>query len=116
MDELTEYLMSMAEDGFWDQILGGTGEETGDRHPKVRRGVLIGAGAKILGNIEIGMGAKVGAGSVVPRDVPPHSTVAGIPARGGAMHRCRACTGNGLNFPIRIGGRWGYLIQGQARG
>ncbi len=61
--------------------LGGTGKETGDRHPKVRSGVLIGAGAKILGNIEIGEGAKVGAGSVVLKDVPPHCTVAGIPAR-----------------------------------
>jgi serine O-acetyltransferase len=66
--------------------LGGTGKETGDRHPKVRRGVLIGAGAKILGNIEIGRGAKVGAGSVVLRDVPPHTTVAGIPAR--VVGRC----------------------------
>jgi len=61
--------------------LGGTGKESGDRHPKVRRGVLIGAGAKILGNIEIGVGAKVAACSVVLRDVPPHVTVAGIPAR-----------------------------------
>ena len=61
--------------------LGGTGKATGDRHPKVRRGVLIGAGAKILGNVEIGEGAKVGAGSVVLTDVPPHSTVAGIPAK-----------------------------------
>ena len=61
--------------------LGGTGKETGDRHPKVRQGVLIGAGAKILGNIEIGRGAKVGAGSVVLDAVPPHSTVAGVPAR-----------------------------------
>jgi serine O-acetyltransferase len=61
--------------------LGGTGKESGDRHPKVRRGVLIGAGAKILGNIEIGIGAKVAACSVVLRDVPPHTTVAGIPAR-----------------------------------
>jgi serine O-acetyltransferase len=61
--------------------LGGTGKEMGDRHPKVRRGVLIGAGAKILGNIEVGLGAKVAAGSVVLRDVPPHTTVAGIPAR-----------------------------------
>jgi serine O-acetyltransferase len=60
--------------------LGGTGKETGQRHPKVRRGVLIGAGAKILGNVEVGEGAKVGAGSVVLSDVPPHSTVAGIPA------------------------------------
>jgi serine O-acetyltransferase len=66
--------------------LGGTGKETGDRHPKVRRGVLIGAGAKILGNIEVGIGAKVGAGSVVLRDVPPHTTVAGIPAR--VVGRC----------------------------
>lgn len=61
--------------------LGGTGKETGDRHPKVRQGVLIGAGAKILGNIEIGAGSKVGAGSVVLDSVPPHSTVAGVPAR-----------------------------------
>jgi serine O-acetyltransferase len=61
--------------------LGGTGKESGDRHPKVRRGVLIGAGAKILGNIEIGTGAKVAACSVVLKDVPPHTTVAGIPAR-----------------------------------
>lgn len=66
--------------------LGGTGKETGDRHPKVRSGVLVGAGAKILGNIEIGMGAKVAAGSVVLRDVPPHTTVAGIPAR--VVGRC----------------------------
>ena len=60
--------------------LGGTGKETGDRHPKVRAGVLICAGAKILGNVEVGEGAKVAAGSVVLSDVPPHSTVAGIPA------------------------------------
>jgi serine O-acetyltransferase len=66
--------------------LGGTGNESGDRHPKVRRGVLLGAGAKILGNIEVGRGAKVGAGSVVLRDVPPHTTVAGIPAR--VVGRC----------------------------
>ncbi len=61
--------------------LGGTGKETGDRHPKVRSGVLIGAGAKILGNIEIGEGARIGAGSVVLQPVPPHTTVAGVPAR-----------------------------------
>ena len=61
--------------------LGGTGKETGDRHPKIRAGVLISAGAKILGNVEVGEGAKVGAGSVVLEDVPPHSTVAGIPAK-----------------------------------
>jgi serine O-acetyltransferase len=60
--------------------LGGTGKETGDRHPVVRSGVLLGAGAKILGRVEIGTGAKVGAGSVVLIDVPPHTTVAGVPA------------------------------------
>jgi serine O-acetyltransferase len=61
--------------------LGGTGKERGDRHPKVRDGVLLAAGAKVLGNIEIGRGAKVGAGSVVLYDVPPCATVAGVPAR-----------------------------------
>jgi serine O-acetyltransferase len=61
--------------------LGGTGKETGDRHPKIRRFVLIGAGAKILGNIEVGEGAKVGAGSIVLDPVPPYTTVVGVPAR-----------------------------------
>ncbi len=60
--------------------LGGTGKQTGDRHPIVRSGVLLGAGAKILGRVEIGTGAKVGAGSVVLTNVPPHTTVAGVPA------------------------------------
>ncbi|MFN4942218.1 MAG: serine O-acetyltransferase [Akkermansiaceae bacterium] len=60
--------------------LGGTGKETGARHPIIRSGVLIGAGAKILGRVEIGTHAKVGAGSVVLSDVPPHKTVAGVPA------------------------------------
>lgn len=66
--------------------LGGTGKQRGDRHPKVRDGVLIGAGATILGNIAVGEGAKVGAGSVVLADVPPHATVAGVPAR--IVSRC----------------------------
>ncbi len=61
--------------------LGGTGKAGGDRHPKVKRGVLIGAGAKILGNITIGEGAKVGAGSIVLDDVAPFTTVVGVPAR-----------------------------------
>ncbi len=61
--------------------LGGTGKESGDRHPKVRHGVLIGAGAKILGNIEIGHCARVGAGSVVLKSVPACKTVAGVPAK-----------------------------------
>lgn len=60
--------------------LGGTGKISGDRHPKVRSGVMIGAGAKILGPVEIGKGAKIGAGSVVLNDVEPHKTVAGVPA------------------------------------
>jgi serine O-acetyltransferase len=61
--------------------LGGTGKEKGDRHPKIRRGVLLGAGAKILGNIEVGEYSRVGAGSVVLHAVPPHCTVAGVPAK-----------------------------------
>lgn len=61
--------------------LGGTGKVSGDRHPKIHRGVMIGAGAKILGNIVVGQGAKIGAGSVVLDDVAPHSTVAGVPAK-----------------------------------
>lgn len=61
--------------------LGGTGNEHGDRHPKIRHGVMIGAGAKILGNIEIGHCARVAAGSVVLKPVPPNSTVAGVPAK-----------------------------------
>ena len=61
--------------------LGGTGKETGDRHPKIRQGVLIGAGAEILGNIEVGRCSKVAAGSVVLKAVPKGVTVAGVPAR-----------------------------------
>jgi serine O-acetyltransferase len=61
--------------------LGGTGKEAGDRHPKIRRGVLIGAGAKILGNIEIGHCARIASGSVVVKPVPNNKTVAGVPAK-----------------------------------
>lgn len=61
--------------------LGGTGKEHGDRHPKIREGVMIGAGAKILGNIEIGRYSKIGANSVVLQQVPDHATAAGVPAR-----------------------------------
>jgi len=61
--------------------LGGTGKVGGDRHPKIRRGVMIGAGAKVLGNIEIGEDARIAAGSVVLDDVAPRCTVAGVPAR-----------------------------------
>lgn len=61
--------------------LGGTGKETGDRHPKIRHGVLIGANASVLGNIEVGANSRVAAGSVVLKPVPPCTTVAGVPAR-----------------------------------
>lgn len=61
--------------------LGGSGKERGDRHPKIGDGVMLGAGAAVLGNIRVGECAKVGAGSVVLDDVPAHSTVAGVPAR-----------------------------------
>ncbi|WP_181707578.1 serine O-acetyltransferase [Chthonobacter rhizosphaerae] len=61
--------------------LGGTGKETGDRHPKIRHGVLIGAHASILGNIEVGANSRVAAGSVVLKPVPRCTTVAGVPAR-----------------------------------
>lgn len=61
--------------------LGGTGKEHEDRHPKIRRGVMIGAGAKILGNIEVGQCARIAAGSVVIKPVPRNTTVAGVPAK-----------------------------------
>ncbi len=62
-------------------MLGGTGKTDGDRHPKVRRGVLIGAGAEIFGNFELGHCSRIAAGSVVLAPVPPNTTVAGVPAR-----------------------------------
>jgi serine O-acetyltransferase len=61
--------------------LGGRGKSGGDRHPKVRRGASLGAGAQIIGNIELGVHARVGAGSVVLIDVPPFCTAVGVPAR-----------------------------------
>lgn len=61
--------------------LGGTGNESGDRHPKIGAGVLIGAGSKVLGNISIGEGSQICAGSVVLNDVPSHTTAAGVPAK-----------------------------------
>jgi len=61
--------------------LGGTGKEKGDRHPKIRRGVMLSVGAKVLGNIEVGEYSRVGAGSVVLHPVPAHCTVAGVPAK-----------------------------------
>jgi serine O-acetyltransferase len=64
-----------------DVTLGGTGKASGDRHPKISRGVMIGSGAKILGNIVVGENARIAAGSVVLQPVPAHATVAGVPAR-----------------------------------
>jgi serine O-acetyltransferase len=64
-----------------DVTLGGTGKEDGDRHPKIRSGVMIGAGAKVLGNIEVGQCARIAAGSVVLKPVPRNTTVAGVPAK-----------------------------------
>ncbi|HEY0435459.1 MAG TPA: serine O-acetyltransferase [Phenylobacterium sp.] len=68
--------------------LGGTGAERGDRHPKIGRGVLLGAGAKVLGNIEIGDYAKIASGSVVLKPVPAGCTAAGVPAR---LVNCPTC-------------------------
>jgi len=61
--------------------LGGTGKQKGKRHPTVGNNVVIGAGAKILGDVTIGDGAKIGGGAVVLKDVPPYTTAVGIPAR-----------------------------------
>lgn len=65
--------------------LGGTGKESGKRHPTLGNKVIVGAGAKVLGNIAIGDNVRIGAGSVVIEDVPPHSTVVGVPGR--IVHR-----------------------------
>ena len=70
-----------------DVTLGGTGKQQGNRHPKIGNGVLIAAGAKVLGNIAIGKGAKIGAGSVVLKDVPDHCTAVGVPAK--SIGTCR---------------------------
>jgi serine O-acetyltransferase len=69
--------------------LGGTGKHGGDRHPKIGRGVLIGAGASVLGNIEVGAQSRIAAGSVVLRNIPPRCTVAGVPAEVVRFH-CEA--------------------------
>lgn len=61
--------------------LGGTGKETGDRHPKIGKNVMIGAGAKVLGNIRVGDCSRIASGSVVLKEVPPQTTVAGVPAK-----------------------------------
>jgi serine O-acetyltransferase len=65
---------------FQGVTLGGTGKETGKRHPTVEDGVMVGVGAHILGAVRVGRGAKIGGGAVVLRDVPPYSTAVGVPA------------------------------------
>jgi serine O-acetyltransferase len=91
-----------------DVTLGGTGKERGDRHPKIRAGVLIGAGAKILGNIVIGRCSRIAAGSVVLRPVPDHKTVAGVPAKvigeAGCAEPSRAMDQILSSIPLEDGG------------
>ena len=73
--------------------LGGTGKEEEDRHPKIGDGVLIGAGAKVLGNIKVGHCSRIAAGSVVLQEVPPCTTVAGVPAKIVGESRLRSALG-----------------------
>ncbi|NEP14586.1 MAG: hypothetical protein F6K14_31195 [Symploca sp. SIO2C1] len=76
--------------------LGGTGKETGKRHPTLGRNVVVGAGAKVLGNIQIGDFARIGAGSIVLQNVPAHCTAVGIPAR-------NICRSNNHSAPLKKG-------------
>src|SRR5579884_4302446 len=66
---------------YQNVTLGGTGKERGKRHPTLGNNVVVGVGAKILGAVTVGEGAKIGAGAVVLRDVPPHTTAVGVPGR-----------------------------------
>lgn len=84
--------------------LGGTGSGRGDRHPKVGNGVLIGAGASILGNITIGDSAKIGAGSVVLSPVPAHATAVGVPARAAIRKPKEAAPASGEGGAVGAGG------------
>ena len=79
--------------------LGGTGKETGDRHPKIGDGVLLGTGCHVLGNIKIGTGAKIAAGSVVLDPVPAHTTVAGVPAK--IIGKCTDVPGKTMNQRLK---------------
>jgi serine O-acetyltransferase len=87
--------------------LGGTGAERGDRHPKIGNGVLLGAGAKVLGNIKIGDHAKVASGSVVLKEVPPHCTAAGVPAR---LVNCPTCDEPAKTMDHTLPGLGDYVI------
>ncbi|PWA73197.1 serine acetyltransferase 1,1 [Artemisia annua] len=93
--------------------LGGTGKAGGDRHPKIGDGVLIGAGATILGNVKIGAGAKIGAGSVVLIDVPPRATAVGNPARlveGKEESKLDECPGLSMDHTSNISDWSDYTI------
>nr|GEW66786.1 serine acetyltransferase 5 [Tanacetum cinerariifolium] len=93
--------------------LGGTGKAGGDRHPKIGDGVLIGAGATILGNVKIGAGAKIGAGSVVLIDVPPRATAVGNPARlveGKEESKLDECPGTSMDHTSNIQDWSDYII------
>ncbi|KVH93945.1 Bacterial transferase hexapeptide repeat-containing protein [Cynara cardunculus var. scolymus] len=92
--------------------LGGTGKAGGDRHPKIGDGVLIGAGATILGNVKIGEGAKIGAGSVVLMEVPPRATAVGNPARlveGKEASKLEECPGMSMDHTSFMS-NWSYTI------
>lgn len=80
--------------------LGGTGKETGDRHPKVGRGCLISAGAIVLGNVKVGEYSRIGAGSVVLTDVPPHATVVGVPAKVVRINKPSDCPGETMDLRV----------------
>lgn len=71
---------------FHGVTLGGTGKDTGKRHPTVRQGAFISANAQILGPIEIGAGSKIGAGAVVLEDIPADATAVGVPAKVARLH------------------------------
>lgn len=77
--------------------LGGTGKDVGKRHPTIQDDVMISSGAKVLGPITIGKGSKIGAGSVVLKDVPPHCTVVGVPGRVVKMHNVKTDSECDLN-------------------
>ncbi|NLZ24878.1 MAG: serine O-acetyltransferase [Clostridiales bacterium] len=82
--------------------LGGTGKDTGKRHPTIEDDVMISAGAKVLGPVRIGRGSKIGAGSVVIKDVPPYSTVVGVPGRIVKQNGARVADLNQILLPDPI--------------
>jgi len=93
---------------YHEVTLGGTGKATGKRHPTIGNGVLVGAGAKVLGDIAVGDQARIGAGAVVLKDVPARATVAGVPARVGVR---RSLSGDRLPTPVRRVHSWRSLEQ-----